>query len=80
MSGKILLQASHIYPCIHLLIPRDTNIDLWGTIVNSHGQRFGNSLELQCNSLSMLVKVYAKIWAFIVMCVLCFGQSTTSNS
>ena len=22
----------------------------------------------------MLVKVYAKIWAFIVTCVLCFGQ------
>ena len=34
--------------------------------------RFGNSLELQYNSLSMLVKVYAKVRSFIVTCVLCF--------
>ena len=43
--------------------------------ISHHCQKYSITLsELQYNSLSMLVKVYARIRSFIVTCVLCFGQ------
>ena len=49
------------------------NIILIILLLKTVNRREGvDSLELQYNSLSMLVKVYARIRSFIVMCVLCF--------
>jgi hypothetical protein len=34
---------------------------------------FGDSMKVQYNSLTMLVSVYARIWVYLVTCVLYFS-------